>query len=244
MKRAAAAGQLPLYAVRRSTRARRARLTVTDAGEALVVLPAWAPSSMAAELVARHAGWVERHQRRIGAEQAALVARPPLDAGRLLPLRGEPVRVTVERLPAGRRSTVSLEAGAPPLLVVRRAMDARESVAVLLERWLRAQARHDIGAVIARRAPAMGLEVGRISIRDQRTRWGSASAHGALSFSWRLVLCPPAVLDYVVVHELAHLRWRGHGRRFWGLVERHVPRADEHRRWLDEQHRALHAALD
>ena len=64
--------------------------------------------------------------------------------------------------------------------------------------------------------------------------WASASANGSLSFSWRLVLAPPFVLDSVVVHELAHLRIRGHTRRFWALVERHAPRTPEARRWLRE----------
>jgi predicted metal-dependent hydrolase len=90
----------------------------------------------------------------------------------------------------------------------------------------------------------MGFWPNRLTVRDQRTRWGSASRRGTLSFSWRLVMCPAEVLDYVVVHELAHLRWAGHGPRFWALVRRHVPRADEHRRWLREHHALLRAALD
>ena len=81
-------------------------------------------------------------------------------------------------------------------------------------------------------------------MRDQRTRWGSASPSGALSFSWRLVLAPPEVLDAVVVHELAHLRIRGHGRGFWGLVERHAPQTRASRRWLRDHARELRQALD
>jgi predicted metal-dependent hydrolase len=85
---------------------------------------------------------------------------------------------------------------------------------------------------------------GRLSVRDQRSRWASASARGDLSFSWRLILAPPFVLDAVVVHELAHLRVRGHSRAFWSLVERHAPRTPEARRWLREHARELRAALD
>jgi hypothetical protein len=219
------------------------RLTVTESGDALVVLPTWADESQAAELVARHAAWLERQRRRILEERASLDARPELGAGRLLPLRGTSLPVIVEAATAG-RSSVTVMARSAPAIVVRRAAANGDSVAVLIERWLRAEARRDVAVAVARRAAEMGLTYGRLSIRDQRTRWGSASARGALSFSWRLVLCPPDVLDYVVVHELAHLRWRGHGPRFWALVRRHVPRTDEHRRWLGEQHRALHAVLD
>ena len=83
-----------------------------------------------------------------------------------------------------------------------------------------------------------------ITVRDQRTRWGSASRQGTLSFSWRLVLAPPEILDYVVVHELAHLRWAGHGTRFWSLVRRFAPAADHHRRWLRQNEARLRHALD
>ena len=90
----------------------------------------------------------------------------------------------------------------------------------------------------------MRLEPGRVTLRDQRTRWGSASRRGTLSFSWRLVLCPPEILDYVVVHELAHLRWAGHGARFWTLVRRHAPAAEHYRRWLRQNELRLHHAID
>ena len=97
---------------------------------------------------------------------------------------------------------------------------------------------------VAARASNWACEPGRITIRDQSSRWASASASGALSFSWRLILAPPFVLDAVVVHELAHLRIRGHTRRFWALVERHAPRTPEARRWLREHAREVRAALD
>jgi len=94
------------------------------------------------------------------------------------------------------------------------------------------------------RASELGVRPGRIAIRDQSSRWASASAKGTLSFSWRLILAPPFVLDAVVVHELAHLRLRGHSAAFWGLVEGHAPRTPEARRWLREHARGVRAALD
>lgn len=81
-------------------------------------------------------------------------------------------------------------------------------------------------------APLMGLSYGKVRVKDMRSLWGSCSARGDLSFNVRLLGAPPEVLDYVVVHELAHRRWRGHGRRFWDLVVRHCPEARRHRRWL------------
>jgi predicted metal-dependent hydrolase len=234
--------QLPLYAVRRSDRARRARLTLTDDGQPLVVLPRRAPDDLAGWLVARHLEWLTRHQRRIVLERRAMSARQPLGDGGSLPLRGFDHLVVVEQSSARRASVERLD-GPTPRLVVRRHPADERSVEAVLERWLRAEAGRELELATARRGAEMGLQPSAIAIRDQRTRWGSASARGTLSFSWRLLLAPSDVLDYVVVHELAHLRWRGHGARFWGLVRRHVPDADEHRRWLRQNHRALRAAL-
>lgn len=83
-------------------------------------------------------------------------------------------------------------------------------------------------------APELGVEYARIEIRDQRTRWGSCSTRGTLSFNWRLVLAPFEVLDYVVVHELCHLRQPNHSRRFWRLVETRRPDWRVQRDWLNE----------
>lgn len=81
-------------------------------------------------------------------------------------------------------------------------------------------------------APQMGVSHGKVRVKDMRSLWGSCSYRGDLSFNVRLLGAPPEVLDYVVVHELAHLRWRGHGRRFWDLVQKHCPDQRLHRRWL------------
>lgn len=81
-------------------------------------------------------------------------------------------------------------------------------------------------------APEMGVFYGKVRVKDMRSLWGSCSYRGDLSFNVRLLSAPPEVLDYVVVHELAHLRWRGHGRRFWELVQKHCPEQKDRRRWL------------
>jgi predicted metal-dependent hydrolase len=101
-----------------------------------------------------------------------------------------------------------------------------------LEAWCRGVARTTIVPRVAERASAMGVTYGRIAIRDQRTRWGSCSRAGNLNFNWRLILAPPAVLDYVVVHELAHRIELNHSARFWQIVARHCPDYATHRAWL------------
>jgi hypothetical protein len=128
-------------------------------------------------------------------------------------------------------------------LIVRPGVDGR-SPAVLLEGWLRTFARRVVGTNVAVRAVEMGVEPSRIAIRDQVSRWASASPRGTLSFSWRLVLAPPEVLDAVVVHELAHLRVRGHSRAFWDLVEHHAPATAASRAWLRTHAAEMRAALE
>jgi predicted metal-dependent hydrolase len=238
---------VPPYRVRRSDRARHARLTVTDEGEAVVVLPRRAPLAVAASLVEAHAAWIERHVAAARSAEAAIADRPPLEEGRIVVVGGLDYRVSAvdgrERPARGRVDVTDAAPGRPGRIVVRLGRDGR-TTATLLEGWLRARAHAVIGERASVLAPAMGVRPTRITVRDQRTRWGSASSSGALSFTWRLLLAPPEVLDAVVVHELAHLRVRGHGRAFWALVEHHAPQTRAARRWLREHARELRAALD
>jgi predicted metal-dependent hydrolase len=100
------------------------------------------------------------------------------------------------------------------------------------ERAARALVRRRGGAIAAQEADAIGVSFARLQIRGQRTRWGSCSSAGTISLNWRLALAPPETLDYVVVHEVCHLRQSGHGRRFWALVESRRPGYRDHRDWL------------
>jgi predicted metal-dependent hydrolase len=236
------------YRIRRSERARHARLTVTDEGEAVVVLPRRAPLAVAAALVEAHAGWIERHVAAALIAQGRLDGRPPLEEGRILAVTGLDYRVSAvdrgrDRPARGRVEVTEASPGRQGRIVVRLGHDGR-ATATLLEAWMRGRAQAIVSDRVTAFAPALGVRPTRITVRDQRTRWGSASRSGALSFSWRLVLAPPEVLDAVVVHELAHLRIRGHSRAFWTLVDRHAPQTPAARRWLREHARELRGALD
>ena len=233
---------LPTYSIRRSTRARRARLTVNDQAEAVVVLPLRAAEREAADLVARHHRWIANHQRRIRAQLFDLETRPQLGNGREIPFLGEPHRVVSIAAIDGRRR-MSINVVDERIVVTTSPLEER-STATILEGWLRTEARRAIDDRIRERGAEMGLSPRQVTIRDQKTRWGSASRRGTLSFSWRLIMCPPWVLDYVVVHELAHLKVAGHSRAFWRLVDRHFSDSRGARRWLREHHDEIRHALD
>jgi predicted metal-dependent hydrolase len=239
---AARTSVLPEFSIRRSTRARRSRLTINDFGDAIVVLPVRAPDDVALDLVARHRRWITTHQGRIRARRSEIDARPALANGREILFGGELHRVVnLASIEPRQRPTVRLVDGR--IVVTTSPLETRP-LALILEGWLRARAREALDQRVTARAVEMDVEVKRVTIRDQRTRWGSASRSGTLSFSWRLILAPPTVLDYVVVHELAHLRVSGHGKRFWALVARHHPGADAARKWLRDHHDEVRSALD
>ena len=207
-----------------------------------MILPMRAPESHAYELMHRHRRWIATHQGRIRAQVAARSERPTLDRGRAILVHGEPHRVVSLAAIDGRRSA-TVETVGDRLVVTSPPLEKR-STAELLEHWFRSEARREIETRVADRSREMAISAKRITIRDQKTRWGSASRSGTLSVSWRLVMCPPWVLDYVVVHELAHLKVSGHGRSFWQLVERHFPDARVARKWLRDHHDEVKHALD
>ena len=239
------------YTLRRSSRAQRLRVTIDPRRGVVATVPGVRVSEARARaliepfLAAREA-WLRRHVTRHAAAAARIAAAGPVRDGAWLRYRGEPHRVrVVAGSPGSRRSHVERVGGdEEDQLVVTLAATERRPLAVVLEAWLRVRARNALDAAIARHALALGVTPARVTVRDTRTRWGSASRAGRLSFSWRLVLAPPGALETVAVHELAHLRVFGHGPGFWALVAGRIPDHVAQRRWLRTHAAELHAALD
>jgi hypothetical protein len=190
--------------------------------------------------------WLRRHLAKQASDRAELVARGGLQDGATIRFRGDLHRLRlVPARPGLRRSTVE-RIGGPDEdeIVVHLAPADRRSIATVLEAWLKPVARTAIDREIRRHADDLRVTPATVSIRDQRTRWGSASRQGRLAFSWRLILAPPEALETVVIHELAHLRVFGHGPRFWALVASRRPDHKIWRRWLQDHSTELHGALD
>ena len=205
------------YRVRRSDRASRVRVSVDPQGEVEVVLPRRSPASAAPAAVAELRPWIERRLREASAVRAALAAR-----GSTLPYLGTSLQLRPEaqRTRAHRRGDTLLVPG------------DGERARAAIERWYRRAAAAEVAPRLDAAARALGTTYASLSIRGQRTRWGSCSQRGAMSFNWRLLLAPEPVLDYVVWHEACHLRVMDHSPRFWALVRQHCPGYEEHRRWL------------
>ncbi len=202
------------YTLRRSTRARRVRVSVDGDGEVSVTLPKRAAKREADAAVRELAPWIERRRRAL-ARAAAEVARTP----GTLPYVGYELRL----VPQPGRTRVHRRGD--ELLVPVGDSEA-------LERWYRRAARMEIGPRLDAAVARAGVTYSGLTIRGQRTRWASCSATGAMSFNWRLLLAPVAVLDYVVEHEVCHLEVLDHSPRFWRLLESRVPDWRERAGWL------------
>ncbi len=210
--------------VRRHPRARVASLRISaDGAGVIVVLPARKRLQDAVAVARHHAEWIRDHLQ-------TLPEHVPFVNGAVLPVHGR--QCVVRHIGAHRPGVKETE----ERLVVG---GAAEDVSRHIEAWLRGEARRVLSELISAKAGQVGRLPTRISVRDTRSRWGSCSSAGALSFSWRLILAPPEVLDYVVAHEMAHLTHPGHGPEFWLTVARLTDHMDAGRAWLRRHGREL-----
>lgn len=219
-----AGAPLPLT-VRWHPQARRIRLRLAvQERRVIITLPLPFSVQAALQMAERHQEWIDR-------QLLAQPARVPFADAARVPVLGEPHQIChCPDGPAGVRQTAGrIEIGGPAFELPRRTV-----------LFLRGEARRHFSAQVAWHARSLRLEYGRISIRDSVSRWGSCAETGNLSFSWRLVMAPWMVLDYVAAHEVAHLRERNHGQRFHNLVASLIADPDAARLWLRQNGRGLH----
>ena len=176
-----------------------------------------------------HGGWIATRLHRL--PEAA-----PFAHDAILPLRGFEHRI-VHR--AGSRGTVWTETGEGGERCCASPGKRRISIAASAISC-GARRKRDLEAASRSAAARLGVSVRRVSVRDQSSRWGSCSTTGVLSYSWRLILAPPFVLDYLAVHEVAHLVEMNHSLPFWRLVNRLCPDANRAKAWLDVHGTDLH----
>lgn len=218
--------------LKRIATARRLTLRVRAATRDIVLtMPPRAGLRQAQEFAQNHAEWIAERL-------ARLPQRLPFQPGARIFLRG--VEHVLRHCPDGRerRGAVWLDeeedppalcAGGDPAHFERRIAD-----------FLRREARHDLEQAVRRHAAATGRAPISLSLRDTASRWGSCSAKGALNFSWRLIMAPPFVLDYLAAHETAHLRHHDHSERFWALTKSLCPQTAKAEAWLKAYGAKLH----
>jgi len=219
-------GSVVEYALKRSRGAKRTRVRVGPQG-VQVILPASLAEARAEEVLKRNSGWVMEQLAFV--KRSGSLRRSESDSNGFL-LRGKQVRVKLINSPhAHRSSSVEYDSG---VVYVKSPTGSPQTALKALELWLRREARSDIASTLSKRAVEIGRRPNRVYIMGQRTKWGNCSRKRNLSFNWRLVMAPPEVLDYIVVHELAHLIEPYHSNKFWLIVRSHCPLYPRYREWL------------
>lgn len=181
--------------------------------------------------------FLKRHERWLIGERRKLLRLEEDQDDHLLPLRGE-MHEVVETGSGTRR--VWVEDGNEDVLPRLMISGPEDTAKGRMLRWLKVQAREDIQSAVEHHGAQLEVRHKTVSIRDQRSRWGSCSTTGTLSFSWRLIMAPRYVLDYVAAHEVAHLREMNHSKRFWAEVEKTYGDTTSPRKWLRKHGQGLH----
>jgi predicted metal-dependent hydrolase len=228
-------GQEIPYTIRVSGRATRYHINVSEQGVE-VVLPEGIPTSRAESLLREHSDWLKGQMQKL-AKRTRHADLPQLPVNSIL-YQGKPVTVLLKPdLSLKSRAVVGL-VGDRLLVRVPNRINSIPKTAV--EAWFREQARHAIQLQVTAWSATFHLCPKHITIRDQRTRWGSCSSRGGLSFNWRLIMVPREVMDYVIIHELSHMDVPNHSTRFWTLVATRDPEYKRHRLWLKHNTHLLH----
>ncbi|HEX5847293.1 MAG: M48 family metallopeptidase [Rhodoplanes sp.] len=222
--------EIYLVRLRRHRQARRYTLRIQAATRDVVLtMPPRGTLREACDFARKHGGW-------IATRLCRMPAAAPFASGTVLPLRGVPHRVVHRRMARGTVWTEVNGDGERLLCVAGDPLHMERRIRDFLHR----EAKRDLEAAARAYAARLGLTLKRISIRDQTSRWGSCSTTGALSFSWRLILAPRHVLDYLAAHEVAHLVEMNHSARFWRLLDRICPDMRRAKVWLDLNGADLH----
>ena len=216
--------------VRRHPRARRYTLRVRERDRIVVLtIPLRGSLKQARDFAERNAGWIAARVKRI--PQSV-----PFADGATIPLRGIDHHIAHRPRARGTVWTEAHDGGAAHLCVAGGA----QHIARRVRDFLKREAKRDLTEATKRHAAALEVAIERIGVRDTASRWGSCSSDGALSYSWRLILAPPFVLDYLAAHEVAHCRELNHSARFWRVVDRLTPERRRAEAWLKAHGNSLH----
>ncbi len=217
-------------AVRRRPTARRFTLRVSHAtGEVVLTLPPRGDFMAALRFAEEHGAWIATRVRNVP-------RRIEFRTGAKVPYRSVPHRIVRWSGVRGIAIATKDDDGNPVLAVSCEPVHVPRRVADFLKK----QAHRDLERAVLRHTEALGMPAKKITVRDTKSRWGSCTAAGRLNFSWRLIMAPPFVLDYLAAHEVAHLKDMNHSEKFWRSVQALCPRTEEAERWLKRHGADLH----
>jgi predicted metal-dependent hydrolase len=219
------------------TRTRRRTIGITIRSDASVIVrvPKHVAQRQVDEVLALKNGWIQRKRENIQARERSRPKPPEFKDGEIIPYLGQTLRLVVTH---GLENRARVEAVGGTLVVhipphPDPAPELQELVMAAVVGWYKNQARALLPSRIEALKSRLGFHPARVAIKDQRTRWGSCSSKGNVNLNWRLILCPPPVMDYVVIHELCHLKIHSHSASFWQLVASVVPGYKTYKKWLE-----------
>ena len=230
-------GQPIPYTIKHSARARHVRLEVRHGTDLTVVIPVSYKIRRLPDLLQANGRWILDKLARYGKVQS-LCAHQELKSGDVIPYLGHDLEVVIRE---NHHNVDGVKLERDRLVVSQRSVSSTLNLAV--EQWYRMQAAKLISERVNKLSARLGVTCNRVIIRGQKTRWGSCSQKGNLSFNWKLMMAPEPVIDYVIIHELAHLKEMNHSKRFWELVAQHCHRWRAHKKWLRQHEANLTARL-
>ncbi|MEQ1438101.1 SprT family zinc-dependent metalloprotease [Fontimonas sp. SYSU GA230001] len=225
-----------------STRARSIRIEVREPRDVLLVYPRWVARAEALAFLRSREAWVRAKLAELDARGAGDPPPARWDGGDEILWRGERVPVLIEAATL-RQIQVRIEPQRVTLFAPRAACAQAHKLELALKRELMHHAGVESRRLLDAEAARLGVRWTRLSIADPRSQWGSCAPDGTVSLSWRLIMAPPPVLRYVVVHELCHRVHMDHSAHFWSLVAQQLPDYLQHKAWLREHGQRLHVYL-
>ena len=214
------------YILKRSARAKQIRLEIKrDTGLTVVVPRSYGLNQLTSFLEAKQS-WILGNLAKCE-EIQSLYAGKELKNGDTIPYLGRNLKLVIQE---NHRNASNVKLVQDILIVSLRPGNGRLNIA--LERWYRMQAAELMKKKVDELSARLGISYTRLTIRGQKTRWGSCSRKGNLSFNWKLLMAPEPVIDYVIIHELAHLKEMNHTKRFWAIVDEYCPQWRKYRKWL------------
>lgn len=220
------------YALRRSARVRSVRLSISAEHGLVVTIPLLFPLEELERVFSKKQNWILKNLDHVARQKTSTMIRQFND-GDEIEFLGEKYPIHITRY-SGSSVTCALREKVLSIKVSEHVAEEKlkRYVKAIIEKWMLHQAKHYIPNRVAEINERTGYTYKRIAIKNQKSRWGSCSRQGNLNFNFRLMMAPVAVIDYVIIHELTHLRELNHSKKFWTMVEKYCPDFHLHKKWL------------